>query len=193
MTSLLLDHIQQHVALTPDQQRALINCLRTRHLRKKQYLLQQDDICLYESFVTQGCLRCYEVDANGREHIVQFAFENWWVGDLYSFLTQTPARYSIDALEDTQVLQIDRSTLDELYERIPPLERYFRIMIQHAFIASQRRVLTAITLSAQQQYDQLVARYPQLEQRVAQQHIASYLGITPESLSRLRRQAAAKD
>lgn len=121
-----------------------------------------------------------------------FGIEDWWVGDLYSFLTQTPATYFIEALENTTVLQIAKADLEKLYERVPKFERFFRIILQNAFIAQQQRINQTLSLKAEEKYDHFLKKYPQLEQRLSQKHIASYLGITPEFLSMLRRKKAGK-
>jgi CRP-like cAMP-binding protein len=140
----------------------------------------------------KGCLRTYTLDENGVEHIVMFGIEDWWVGDLYSFLTQSPASYFIDALEDTEVLQISKSNLDILYENIPKFERFFRLILQNAFIAQQKRINQNLSFTAEQRYIDFIEKYPQLEQRISQKHISSYLGITPVFLSMLRRKLIQK-
>jgi CRP-like cAMP-binding protein len=119
-----------------------------------------------------------------------FGIEDWWVGDLYSFLTQTPASYFIDAIEDTEILQITKANLDKLYEQVPKFERFFRIMLQNAFIAQQQRINQNLAFTAEQRYADFLQRYPQLEQRLSQKQISSFLGITPVFLSMLRRKLA---
>jgi CRP-like cAMP-binding protein len=145
-----------------------------------------------ENFIAKGCLRTYSIDANGFEHIVLFGTEGWWMNDMYSFLTQTPATYYIDALEDTELLQISRADLDLLYERVPKFERFFRIILQNAFIAQQRRIHHSLSDTAEQRYLHFLEKYPQLEQRIPQKQIAAFLGITPEFLSMLRRKRTKK-
>jgi CRP-like cAMP-binding protein len=135
--------------------------------------------------------RTYDVDAKGQEHIVHFGLEDWWVGDLYSFLTDTPSNYNIDCLEDTEALQITRANLETLYQSVPKMERHFRILVQNAFIASTRRISATLAKSALERYQEFINRYPHIEQRVPNHQIASFLGITPQSLSRIRSQAAA--
>jgi CRP-like cAMP-binding protein len=186
MYTRILKNISRFIVLTPEEEQYFTSLLRPKKIRKKQYLLQEGDICRYEYFVNKGCLRTYTVDQKGQEHVIQFAIEDWWTGDLYSFLTQTPARYYIDALEDTDLLCLDKNSLENLYTRVPKFERFFRHLLQNAFIASQRRINDMISLTADDRYCNFMSQYPLMEQRLPQKQIASYLGIKPESLSRLR-------
>jgi CRP-like cAMP-binding protein len=121
-----------------------------------------------------------------------FGVEDWWVGDLYSFLTQTPSTYFIQALETTEVLQINKAQLDELYERVPKFERFFRILLQNAFIAQQNRINQNLSFTAEQRYLDFITKYPHLEQRIPQKHVAAYLGMTPVFLSMLRKKIASR-
>ncbi|GAA0548428.1 Crp/Fnr family transcriptional regulator [Chitinophaga japonensis] len=187
MYELILAHIARHVTLDKQEQDAFCAALQHRKLRRRQYLLQEGDICRHDHFVIKGGLRQYEVDADGRENVMQFGFEDWWISDWYSMLTNTPTVYNIEALEDTEVLQIERIKLEQLFITMPKLERYMRIIMLNAFVALQRRVLFMQKPSAER-YAEFLRRYAHVEQRVAQQHVASYLGITRETLSRLRSQ-----
>jgi CRP-like cAMP-binding protein len=139
-----------------------------------------------------GCLRAYYTDDRGIEHAVQFAIEDWWIGDMRSFMTETPAWLNIDALEDTEVLMISKESIDRLYVEIPAFERYFRIRIQNAFIAEQQRIGAGLSKSAEERYLEFIQKYPKMEQRIPQVHIASYLGITPEFLSTIRGKIARR-
>lgn len=188
----LLSYIARFIQLTDEETAFLVSLLKVRTLRKRQYLLQAGDINRYECFVSSGCLRAYLVDSKGQEHVTQFAMENWWISDLYSYLTQTPATLNIDALEDSELVLIDKPGQDLLMERIPKFEKMFRILLQNAFIAQQRRIVENISLPAHERYLSFIKKYPQFEQRLPQHQIASYLGITPESLSRIRKQLAEK-
>ena len=166
--------------------------LKTKKLRKRQYFLQEGDVCKYQGFVIKGCLRSYEIDAKGIEHIVQFCPEDWWISDIYSFYTEEPSKNNIDALEDTELLIFDKNSLEDLYKEIPKLERYFRLLMQNSLISLSRRVLSSMSKSATERYCDFIERYPQIEQRVPNHQIASYLGIKPESLSRIRRKYIGK-
>jgi CRP-like cAMP-binding protein len=187
MCDLLLKHINQHTDLTGSVARSVLSAFKTRHIKKHEYLIRAGEICRFESFIVKGCLKAYTLDRSGTEHIAFLAVENWYAGDLYSFLTGQPATLYISALEDTEVLQIDKQTLDELLLAVPAMERYFRILFQNAFVSSQSRVMEAISSTAEQRYETFLKRYPTLQQRIPQYLIASYLGITPQFLSKIRR------
>lgn len=188
----ILAHVARFIDLEPAEAAYFTSLLRYKLLRKRQYLVQAGDVCRFDSFVVKGCLRTYYVDERGSEHVVQFAVESWWTGDLYSFLTQSPAAYNTDALEDSELLQIDQASLDELYQRVPKFERFFRILSQRAFVAAEQRVIATISQTAEERYRHFLERYPGLDQRVPQHLIASYLGFTPEFLSRIRKQIATR-
>ena len=188
MYDLILQNISRHIQLTTKEVEFFTSLLKPRTLRKRQYLLQAGDVSLYETFVIKGLLRAYTVDKTAQEHVVLFASEGWWISDMYSFLTNTPATQHIDALEDSEVLCIEKGDLERLYNDVPKFERFFRIILQNAFVANQQRIIASISQSAEELYVNFVKRYPTLEQRIPQVQIASYLGITPETLSRIRRQ-----
>jgi CRP-like cAMP-binding protein len=193
MYNLILSSVAKHVQLTDDEVAYFTSLLRLRKIRKRQYLLQAGDINQFENFVNKGCLRAYTVDDQGEEHIVMFGLEGWWISDLYSFLTNTPATQHIDALEDSEVFSIEKSDLDKLYERVPKFNKLFLKLLQNAFVAHQRRILASISQTAEEQYLDFITRYPSIEQRVPQSQIASYLGLSPETISRIRRQQAQKN
>jgi len=188
MYDLILQNISQHILLSYEEAEFFKSLLHPRKLRKRQYLLQAGDISLHENFVSKGLLRAYTVDKTDQERVAMFAMEGWWIGDMYSFLTNTPAALNIDALEDSEILSIEKRDLDMLYEKVPKFERLFRILLQNAFVANQQRILASISQTAEELYVNFVKKYPLLEQRIPQVQIASYLGITPETLSRIRRQ-----
>jgi len=192
MYELILKNISRYIQLTKEETEYFTSLLKEKKLRRKQYLLQEGDICRYENFVVQGCLRTYHIDSKGQEHIVQFAVEDWWIGDMYSFLTQKPSRYAIDALEDSVVLSIEKKSMDELYIKVPKFEKFYRHLLQNAFIALQERITSNISGTGEERYRQFQLKYSKIEERVPQRMIASFLGLTPESLSRIRRQFADK-
>lgn len=188
MYDLILTNVTRFIQLTDAEEKFFISMLKHRKFRKKQYVLQAGDISRYENFVIKGLLRAYTVDDKGQERIAMFAMEDWWISDLYSFLTETPATQHIDALEDSEVLSIEKPDLERLYAEVPKFERFFRIILQNAFIANQGRILGNISQTAEEQYFNFIKKYPTLEQRIPQHQIASFLGITPETISRIRRQ-----
>lgn len=174
--------------LTPNEINILLENIVHRKYLKGQYIVQQGDICRFESFVTKGCLKTFYTDNEGQEHIVLFAIENWWTADLGSFLTQKPADYNVQCIENTEVIQFSFEKMELLYQKIPKLERFFRIIIQKAFVASEKRIVRSFSLPAKERYIEFKNTYPQIEQRVPQYMIASYLGITKEFLSKIKSQ-----
>lgn len=149
-------------------------------------------MCKSLAFVTQGCLRCYTVDDKGEEHIVQFAIEDWWISDLHSFLTGEPAIYTIEALEDSELLLLERESREKLLTAHPKFERFFRLLLERHYVATHKRIIASLSASAEERYLKFLKTYPALVQRVPQNQIASYLGIAPESLSRIRKHLAEK-
>ena len=187
MSYLLLQHIRQHADLSAENEAFVLSNFKKRKIKKNEFLLRAGEVCRYETFVVKGCLKAYTLDEHGAEHIAYLGVETWYVGDLYSFLTGTPAKLYISALEDTEILQIGKQTLDQLLIEVPAMERYFRILFQNAFVASQERIMEGISYTADQRYEIFLKRYPTLDQRIPQYLIASYLGITPQFLSKIRR------
>ena len=188
MYEALIKSLSKYASLSGQESEVVCGLFSKKKFRKRQYILQEGDVARFETFILSGVTRTYEVDEKGQEHVLQFGLEDWWVGDLYSFLTATPSKMNIDCLEDTEVVQITRTNLDLLYDKVPKIERHFRIMIQNAYIASLNRVTSSLVKSASERYDEFIEKYPQIEQRVANNQVASYLGITPQSLSRIRSQ-----
>lgn len=163
-----------------------------KKLRKKHLLLQEGDPCKYTVFVEKGLLRSFTIDEKGSEHILQFSLEGWWAADLYSFLTGEASHQNIEALEDSELLLITEPSWDELLKEVPAFERYFRILIQNNLIATQKRLLDSFSETAEVKYQKLLVNFPNIVQRVPQHMIASYLGITRETLSRIRSQLLLK-
>lgn len=160
-----------------------------KKLRKRQYFLQAGDVCRYQAFVEGGLLRSYNMDAKGNEHVLQFALEGWWVADLSSYLTSEPSFLQIDALEDADLLLLSRPHWEEAMKKVPALEHYFRIILQNHLVATQKRLLQSLAETAEEKYNRFLQTYPEAVQRLPQQQIASYLGITRETLSRIRKKA----
>jgi CRP-like cAMP-binding protein len=187
---MILEHVSVRVALTEEEKLLFCDALTLRQILPKQYLLQQGDICRHESFVCKGCLRSFYVDDQGNEHTLHFAMEDWWISDLKSYIRHEPATRNIIALEPVIVLQIERHKREELLKKVPALERFWRILNEHASMAQDERILGSITETGAQRYKALLEKYPTIDQRLPLKHIASYLGITPVFLSQIRRQNA---
>lgn len=163
-----------------------------KKLRKKQYLLQEGDVCKSVAFVEKGVLRSYTIDEKGTEHIIQFALEGWLISDLYSFLTNEPATYTIDAIEDCELVLISKNTHETLLEKLPKYETWIRLEITGAYLALQRRLTSIISLPLDERYESFTSLYPHIVQRVPQHMIASYMGLTPETLSRVRKKITSR-
>jgi CRP-like cAMP-binding protein len=184
---LLLSNFSKHISLNEEEIELLSSVTRTKSLKPGEFLLREGEICKYESFVTRGCVKTYYQDENGFEHIIDFSIEEWWADDLYSLLTQTPSKSSIKAIEPTDVLQISKFDLEVLYQKIPKLERFFRILFQNAFITQREQINQALAVSAEERYLTFLKKKPYAEHRFSQKDIASYLGITPQFLSALKK------
>lgn len=187
MDDFILDNIALHIDINKDEADCFLSLLEHRALKIKELLLQQGSVCRTINFVVKGCMRMYTTDENGKEHIVMFAPENWWCTDLFSFHTASPSTHSIEALEDTVVVQLSHQNLEKLYIEVPKFERFFRVLFQNGFIMYQNRISSELALPADQKYKVFKKLYPGLNQRIAQKHIAAYLGITPVFLSMLRK------
>ncbi len=192
MYEILIENIFKKIVLNNDEQQLLKTFFIPKKLRKKQCLLQEGDVSKYLAFVEKGILRSYTVDEKGGEHIAEFAFEGWWIGDQFSFLTGEPSTYNIDALEDCELLLLTKQAEEQMLEKIPKMERFFRLLLQNHLIATQGRLVSSLSNSAEEKYKQLVNACPTIPQRVPQHMLASFLGITPETLSRLRKQISQR-
>jgi len=187
MIEILLKHIEEKVSLTATDKEMISPFFIRKRLRRKQYLLQEGDVCRYLSFVAKGLLRSYNVDEKGDEHMSIFGWEGWWISDFNSFLSVVPAMFYIDAIEDSEVLMISRSDYDTLTLQVPIMDRYFRILFQNSLVTKERRLMSSITHSAEEKYIQLLNSNPEIINKIPQNMVASYLGIAPETLSRIKR------
>lgn len=184
--TLLLQNIAKHIPLTPGEQAHFVSLLHARSLKRKAFLLREGEVCRHSAFVIRGCLRGYTVDANGFEHILQFAPPDWWIADMYSLISQQPGNLNIDALEDSEVLLLSKKDQEQLYLDIPKFERFFRIITENSLVSSRQRVIDNMSLSAQERYAAFCERYPTLINCLPQKQIASYIGVTPEFLSKMK-------
>lgn len=184
----LLDYINKYINLTVEEETILLSKIIHRNYLKDQYIVQQGDICKSANFIISGCTKTFYMNKKGQEHTVMFSVEDWWTSDLGSFITQTPADFNVQCLENTELIQFTFENLEELYTKIPKLERFFRKIIERAFVASQKRIIKNFSLAAKEHYLIFKETYPEIEQRVPQYMIASYLGITKEFLSKIKTQ-----
>jgi CRP-like cAMP-binding protein len=192
MYELLYKKISETISITDEEFEFCKTLFIPKKLRKRQYLLQEGDVNKHTAFVSKGLLRSYTIDDKGTEHILQFAFEGWWMGDLYSFLTEEPSMFNMEALEDCELLLITKPSWELLLDKVPAFEKYFRILIQNNLIATQKRLMGTLSETAEQKYTNLINNFPGCLNRVPQHMIASYLGITRETLSRIRGNIAAR-
>jgi len=183
----LISSISRHIALTNEEIELFTSLLKSKSLANGEFLLREGEICKNESFVTKGCLKTYYQDEAGLEHIIDFSIEEWWADDLYSLLTQTPSKSNIKAIEDTEILQISKTDLELLYQKVPRFERFFRILFQNAYITQREQINQALSASAEERYLLFIKKKPYAETRFSQKDIASYLGVTPQFFSSLKK------
>ena len=188
---LLLQSISKYVQLTTEEENYFLSLTQTRKIKKKQYVSQEGDINNSAKFVLSGLLRLYSIDKNGFEHIIQFAPSGWWIGDLMSYQKQKPGNLFIDAIEETELLEIPRNAMEQLFEEVPKFERFFRILSENALSAYQQRLSANLSLPAKDRFAYFVELYPSLLQQLPQKYIASYIGVTPEFLSKMLNQPAS--
>jgi CRP-like cAMP-binding protein len=184
--SLIFQSVAKHINLTKKEEEHFVSILHEKKLKKKQFLVHENEFNKFAAFVTKGCLRSYSVDRNGFEHILQFAPAGWWIADMYSVLANQPGKLNIDALEDSEMLLLYRKDQEELFEKIPKFERFFRILTENSIAANSHRLIDYMGLSAQERYFAFCERYPSLMKTLPQKQIASYIGVTPEFLSKIK-------
>lgn len=184
---LILKNVSKHIDLSKEEIDYFTSHLTMKELPKKTLLLKEGQVCKKLSYVHSGALRAYHIDKEGKESTIMFAVADWWVTDMYCFLNAKPAMMYIEAIEDSCIFQISKESLEKLYVTIPKFERYFRILMQNAYTREQLRVIENLSLPAKDRYDNFLSKYPHIAKVVTQKQIASYLGITPEFLSAVRK------
>lgn len=194
MTEPLLLYFEQKsgLSLTEEEKRRIRSGFKLKKLRRKQYLQQEGDICTQMGFVIKGSARMFSVDEKGHEHILRFGMEGWWLGDYESYILEAPTKFHVEMLEDTELLVISKAQMTELIATIPAVAETIRVIDKRNFITAQHRVHAAISQTAEERYESLIKNNPDFLQRFPQNMIASYLGITPESLSRIRKKMAER-
>lgn len=187
---LILKNVTRFINLDSSEIEIFASILKSKTYKNKEFLLKPGQISKYEIFIIKGCVKNYILNKNGFEHINMFAIEDWWTSDMHSFITGTPATHFIQALENTEVLQISKQNTELLYQNIPKFERFFRILYQNSLVTQIERINQNIAFTAEERYLSFIKKYPKLEQRLAQKQMAAYLGITPEFLSVIRNKLA---
>ncbi|MHB8207424.1 Crp/Fnr family transcriptional regulator [Mucilaginibacter sp.] len=191
-TNLIIESITRHIRLSDEEKEHFIGLLQPKTYKRKDFILEEGQVCKYSYFVTEGCLRGFTVDNNGFEHVLNFAPEGWWIADMYSLLTQKPGILNIEALENTEVLLLSKSRQENLYHEIPQFERFFRIITENSLVSYQQRLIDNLSLTAEERYHNFCRRYPSLINTLPKKQIAAYIGVTPEFFSRMQRQMLTK-
>ncbi len=182
----IFKNIQKHILLSDSDKKHLISLIKVKNILKKEFVLKQGQNCKKIYFVEFGSLRAFNVDDEGKESTIMFAVQDWWITDMNCFINKKPALLSIEALENSKVIELDFYLLEELYRKLPKFERFFRILFQNAYIREQQRALYNISYTTEERYWQFIEKYPAISKKVTQKQIASYLGVTPEFLSSVK-------
>ena len=182
----LLEHIRKFVPLSTEEETVLLSYLNHKNVRKKEFLLEQGQVCIGNFFILKGCFSLSMIDESGTEQVVQFGIENWWITDYVSLDSRNPTTFNIRAIEDSMVAVLEKTRQEELFQRIPQLERYFRVILQRAFPATLQRIQFIFSMTGEERYRHFNTLFPAFVQRVPQYILASYLGFTPEFLSKIR-------
>lgn len=184
----IIKNISRFIDLTDEEKEIFVSHLRIVKVKKKQFIVQPDFVCQYRSYVLKGALQTYLVTNEGQEHVIALSVEDWWTSDFASYITQEPATLFVEAIEDSTIIQLSYKDEQELYEQVPKFERFFRLQVERSGVAIQKRMLWSISKTAEERYDELIKRQPQFLQRFPQYVIASYLGMTTQFLSKIRKQ-----
>lgn len=184
--SLILDNISKHITLTEEEKALFLSKTKTIHAKAKTMLLNAGEKSRYTYFVNQGILRSFNVTDNIVEHVLSFACKDWWMGDMYSLISGKPGHLFIEVLEDAELVLLSREDQEDLFHQIPKLERFFRILVENSLVAHQERLMDNLGLTAEERYEKFCQKYPSLISSVAQKHIASYIGVTPEFFSKMK-------
>lgn len=183
----LISYFGHFLTLTDEENQAVRMSFSERRVKRGQYILQEGDVCTRNTFVVEGCFRMYMLDYDGKEHNLQFAIENWWIGDISSFHSEEPSRFFIEAIEDSIILQIRKEDQLRLFVDYPKFNRIFRVFTENELVSYQKRVIQNISSTAEERYIDFINRFPDFSNRISNVQIASFLGITPEYLSTIRK------
>ena len=184
--ALILENISKHVALSPQEQELFLSKTETHQYKAKTILLNAGEVCKNSYFVNSGVLRSFNINDNIVEHVLSFACSGWWIGDMYSLLSQKPGNLFIQVLEDAEIVLLSKENQEILYRGIPKLERFFRILTENSLVANQERLMDNLSLTAEERFEKFCKKHRDLIQKVPQKQIASYLGVTPEFFSKMK-------
>ena len=182
----IIKNIEKHVVLTKKQHDLFISKTETKQFKTKTILFHAGEIATCTYFVNSGILRSFTINDDIHEHVLHFACEDWWIGDMYSYISEKPGNLFIEVLEDAEVVVITKENQQELFKQIPKLERFFRILAENSLVAHQERLMDNLSLTAEERFEKFCSKYPTLIQKVPQKYIASYIGVTPEFFSKMK-------
>lgn len=191
-TDLLLANIKKYVLLTPDDEQEILARITPRFFKRGEFINSEGEINRYSNFIITGSAKAYLIDNDGEEHVVQLGIRDWWISDYSSFITQEPGLLYCQALENTEVLSFSYQNLQLLFDKIPMMERFYRLQIQKAYASFQKRVLHSLSMDAEQRYIAFRDTYPMMDQQISQKDIASYLGMSAEFLSKIKKRLVYK-
>ena len=182
----ILENIAKHVALTPEEHTLFLSKTETKQFKAKTILLSAGEVATCTYFVNSGILRSFNINDNIIEHVLHFACEDWWIGDMYSYISEKPGNLFIEVLEEAEIVILSKENHQELYQKIPKLERFFRILAENSLVAHQERLMDNLSLTAEERFEKFCTKYPTLIQRIPQKQIASFIGVTPEFSSKMK-------
>ena len=182
----IIQNISKIISLTPEEEAIFLSKIETKNFKAKTILLSSGQIADNTYFVNSGIVRSFNINDNIIEHVLHFACEGWWIGDMYSYISEKPGNLFIEVLEDAEVVIITKENQEILYQEIPKLERFFRILAENSLVSHQERLMDNLSLSAEERFEKMCKKYPTLIQKIAQKHLASYIGVTPEFFSKMK-------
>lgn len=186
-TNQLVNYFNQFIKLNEEEIEVITSIFREKKIKRRQYILQQEDVCKYNTFIVSGCFKVFFIDKKGKEHNLQLAIENGWVGDIDSFHHALPSKLNIEAVENSIILQVNKTDLWNLFITQPKFNHIFRVLAENEMVSLQKRILANISSTAEERYIEFIENNPALLNRISNVQIASYLGITPEFLSNIRK------
>lgn len=182
----IIQNISKHVSLTPEEATLFLSKVETKTVKAKTILLNAGELSKHTYFVNSGILRSFYINDNIIEHVLHFACEGWWIGDMYSYISEKSGNLFIEVLEEAEIVILSKENHQELYQQIPKLERFFRILAENSLVAHQERLMDNLSLTAEERFEKFCAKYPTLIQSIPQKHIASFIGVTPEFFSKMK-------